>query len=79
VTRSLELFEATRSERLEVSGNSSQQNDLQIFLEEQELMNELVAESVLPILNLDVSDNNIQHAVEKISDWLEGKGGLWMD
>jgi hypothetical protein len=42
-------------------------------------MNELVAESVLPTLYLDNSDNVIQRAGENIVDWLEGNGGLWME
>jgi hypothetical protein len=28
---------------------------------------------------LDISDNDIPRAVEKIADWLESTGGLWMD
>ena len=79
VTRSPESFEAARAERLEVSGNPSQYDDLKIFIEEQELMNELVAESVLPTLYLDVSDNDVQRAAENIADWLGGNGGLWME
>jgi hypothetical protein len=79
VTRSPLSFEAARAERLEVSGNPSQYDDLKIFIEEQELMNELVAESVLPTLYLDVSDNDVQRAAENIADWLEGNGGLWME
>lgn len=78
LTRSPESFEAARAERLEVSGNPSQYDDLKIFIEEQELMNELVAESLLPTLYLDVSDNDVQRAAENIADWLEGNGGLWM-
>jgi len=27
---------------------------------------------------LDISDNNIPAAVERIADWLEGSGGLYM-
>ncbi len=79
VTRSPESFEAARAERLEVSGNPSQYDDLKIFIEEQVLMNELVAESVLPTLYLDVSDNDVQRAAENIADWLGGNGGLWME
>lgn len=79
VTRSPESFEAARIERLEVSGNPSQYDDLNIFMEEQELINELVAESMLPTLYLDVSDNNVHRAAESIADWLEGNGGLWME
>ena len=79
VTRSPESFEAARIERLEVSGNPSQYDDLNIFMEEQELINELVAESMLPTLYLDVSNNNVHRAAESIADWLEGNGGLWME
>jgi hypothetical protein len=42
-------------------------------------MHELVAESNLPVLNLDVSDNDIPMAAERIADWLEDTGGLWME
>ena len=79
MTRSPESFETASAESLEVSGNPSQYNDLKIFIEEQEMMNELVAESVLPTLYMDVSDNDVQHAAEVIADWLEGNGGLWME
>jgi len=79
VTRSPESFETACAEDLEVSGNPSQYNDLKIFNEEQEMMNELVAESVLPTLYMDVSDNDVQHAGECIADWLEGNSGLWME
>jgi len=43
------------------------------------LMTELVSESLLPTLHLDVSNNDVQFAAENIADWLEGNGGLWMD
>jgi hypothetical protein len=54
-------------------------DDLEIIIREQELMNELVAESVLPTLYLDNSDIDVQRAVENIADWLEGNGGFWME
>ena len=41
-------------------------------------MQGLVSESPLPRLELDISDNDIPRAVEKIADWLEETGGLWM-
>jgi hypothetical protein len=78
-TRSPESFETARSDGLEVSGNPSQYDDLKIFNEEQEMMNELVAESVLQTLYMDVTDNNVQHAAECIADWQEGNSGLWME
>ena len=77
-TRSPESFEAARAERLKVSGNPSQYNDLSPFIREQELMRELIAKSMLPCLTLDISDNNIPLAVERVADWLEKSGGLYM-
>jgi hypothetical protein len=76
-TRTPESFEAARSERLKVSGNPSQYDDLQAFIDEQQTMRRLVAESRLPTLKLDVSDNDVPAAAERIADWLEGTGGLW--
>jgi hypothetical protein len=78
VTRSPGTFEAARAERLKVSGNPSQYDDLGIFVEEQERMRELVSESKLPILNLDISDDDVDGAVIHIADWLEQTGGLYM-
>ncbi|WP_119067266.1 hypothetical protein [Aggregatilinea lenta] len=77
VTRSPESFAAARAERLQVSGNPSQYDDLQVFVEEQQLMDRLVDESCLPVLKLDISDNNVPAAVERIADWLDSTGGLY--
>ena len=77
-TRSPENFEAAREERLKVSGNPSQYDDLKPFIREQELMRELIGKSMLPSLTLDVSNNNIDAAVEQVADWLDESGGLYM-
>jgi hypothetical protein len=77
VTRSLESFAAAREERLKVSGNPAQYDELGSFIEEQELMRRLVSESILPCLELDISDNDVPQAAERIADWLEETGGLW--
>ena len=77
-TRSPDSFESARAERLKVSGNPAQYNDLSPFIREQELMRELIARSILPSLTLDISDNNIPTAVERVADWLEQSGGLYM-
>jgi hypothetical protein len=42
-------------------------------------MQRLVSESPLPRLDLEISDNDIARAVEKIANWLESTGGLWME
>ncbi len=77
-TRTPESFEKARSERLKVSGDPSQYDDLQTFIEEQELMRSLVEASMLPVYTLDVSNNSIPDAVERIADWLEETGGLYL-
>jgi hypothetical protein len=76
VTRSPESFAAAREERLRVSGNPAQYDDLQPFMAEQVLMRGLVAESILPTLELDISDNDVARAVARIADWMEETGGL---
>lgn len=77
--RSSESFELARQERLKVSGNPSQYNDLLTFIREQELMENLVSKSRLQTLRLDISDNNIPKAVTTIVDWMESTGGLSME
>jgi hypothetical protein len=77
--RTPESFASAREERLRVSGNPSQYDDLNRFIEEQELFKRLVAESSLPKLELDISDNDISKAVENIADWMEQTGALYMN
>ena len=79
LNRTPESFAAAREERLKVSGKPDQYNDLSLFVREQELIKRLVGESRLPTLELDISDNDIPRAVEKIADWMEATGGLWME
>lgn len=76
-TRSPASFAAARSERLHVSGNPSQYDDLNKFSDEQAMFRALIRQSILPTLELDVSDNDVARAVEKIADWMESTGGLW--
>jgi hypothetical protein len=77
--RSAESFEAAKKERLKVSGNPKQYDDLNLFISEQKLMKELVDASRLPKLTIDISDSNISRAVEEIADWLEKTGGLYIN
>ncbi len=77
MTRAPETFEAARAERLKVSGNPRQYDNLQAFVDEQDLMRRLVRESMLPTLELDISDNDIHAAVERIAGWMTQTGGLW--
>jgi hypothetical protein len=76
-TRRPESFAAARKKRIKVSGKPAQYDDLDKFSAEQDLLRKLLAESVLPALILDVSDNNISRAVETIAGWMEQTGGLY--
>ena len=77
-TRTPQTFADARLERLKVSGNPAQYDDLTKFIQEQEVLEELVAQSRLPVLRLDLSDNDVSNAVEAIVDWMEATGGLSM-
>ncbi len=77
VTRQPDSFEVARSERLKVSGNPTQYDDLQVFIDEQEVMRKLISESKLATLEIDISDNDVCRVCETIADWLEETGGLW--
>lgn len=76
--RSPEGFERAREERLRVSGNPSQYDDLSPFIAEQEEYRSLVGESILPSLTVDVSDDDVGRVCDEVADWLEETGGLYM-
>ena len=40
-------------------------------------MRELVAASRLPVLELDLSDGDLDRACAAITDWMTSTGGLW--
>ena len=66
-----------RAERLLVSGKPSQYDDLDVFIREQDVLRELARSSRLPVLDLDVSDGDIEAACSRIADWMSVTGGLW--
>ena len=76
--RKPESFAGARAERLKVSGNPGQYDDLSIYLKEQERMEQLIDGSLLPHTTVDVSDNNVDAAVGRIADWLDATGGLYI-
>ncbi|RJP65686.1 MAG: hypothetical protein C4539_12675 [Ignavibacteriales bacterium] len=77
--RSASSFYEARNERLKVSGNPGQYNDLNIFVKEQEILEKLFDASILPKLKVDISGNNIKEALNKISGWMSSNGGLYAD
>jgi hypothetical protein len=74
--RQNDTFEAALAERLKVSGKPEQYKDVSGFIEEQELMRELVAESRIPSLEIDISSGDISAITDGIADWLTATGGL---
>jgi len=75
-TRSPESFSAARAQRLEVSGNPGQYDDLGSFIAEQDEMRFEVGRSLLPSFEVDVSDGDVAGATDRIATWLEASGGL---
>ena len=75
-TRSPESFARARAERLKVSGNPGQYDDLAPFIAEQDEMRFEAGRSLLPSLELDVSDDDVAGAADRVATWLEATGGL---
>ena len=75
-TRSPESFAQARAERLKVSGNPAQYDDLAPFIAEQDEMRFEVGRSLLPSFELDVSDDDVAGAADRVASWLEATGGL---
>jgi len=76
LTRSADSFAAAREERLSISGKPSQYDDLSIFLREQNAMDSLLSHSILPVKQIEISDNDRNRAVNEIAGWLKSTGGL---
>ncbi|KAB2922847.1 MAG: hypothetical protein F9K22_10675 [Bacteroidetes bacterium] len=76
--RSEGSFAAAREERLKVSGNPRQYDDLSLFLREQDLIESLVRRSLLPSLTLDVAGRTVPELADTTADWMESTGGLSM-
>lgn len=77
-TRRPETFVAARAQRLTVSGNPRQYDDLTVFQTEQEALRARVQRSQLASLILDVSDDDVAGAADRVVAWLAETGGLGM-
>lgn len=77
--RSDESFEEARTARLRVSGHPGQYDDLEQFRQEQRLIERLVSGSRLPSVTIDISDHSVERAADRIADWLEATGGLYLE
>lgn len=74
--RNPETFEAARRERLKVSGNPRQYDDLSEIIARQRAFQRLAAASLLPVFELDVTAGNLGVADERVANWLATTGGL---
>lgn len=68
-----DTFERAKAERLKVSGNPRQYDDLAVFIREQNAFREAVKASRLPHLEVDVSSGDVSAMADTIADWLEQK------
>jgi hypothetical protein len=66
-----DTFEAAREARLKISGNPSQYDDLSLFIKEQDEIREVISKSMLPHLELDISDEDTDALCNQVADWLE--------
>ena len=69
-SRKPDSFQQARSERIKVSGNPSQYDNLDIFIQEQKEFRELISKSILPSLEVDVSEGDFNRICKKIADWM---------
>ena len=73
LTRKPESFEEARSQRVKVSGKPDQYDNLKILVEDQMRFRKLVAKSLLPHCEIDISDGNIDRVSDEIAEWLREK------
>jgi hypothetical protein len=63
---------------VKVSGKPSQYDDLQVFIHEQEVMERFIQASALETMRVDISNDDVSGTVERIADWMEQTGGLYI-
>ncbi len=79
LTRQPDSFEAARAERLKVSGNPKQYNDLSLFIKEQDHLRALAKKSKLIWTEIDITNLTPKEAADEITDWAIETGGHEMD
>lgn len=75
VKRGPASFAAAREERLKVSGNPSQYDDLSEFIREQAVFEQFIERTKLATLTLDMTDKDVHTGTEEIIDWVIQTGG----
>jgi len=59
-------------EALMASGRTSQ---FDTMIQEQNLLRQLASKSILPTVEIEVSDNDVDNTTDRIADWIESVGG----
>jgi hypothetical protein len=77
LTRSETSFEAARRERLKVSGNPAQYDDLGVFVREQKEFERVAGQSLLPLLRLDVTGRPLEVLVAETEDYMHDTGRVY--
>jgi len=77
--RSPDSFARAREQRLKVSGNPKQYDDLNVFIAEQKVIEEIIDNSLLTVFKIDMSKNSVSDAADEIAAWLESTSGLYLD
>jgi hypothetical protein len=77
--RRQESFLDARKERLKISGNPSQYDNLARIIREQELLFDAFRHSKLEKLMIDITDRTVASLAEEITAWLERSGALYGD
>ena len=72
-----ETFIEARRERLKISGNPSQYDDLARIVREQEMLFDAFRNSKLDKLMIDVTDRTVASLAEEITTWLEQSGAIY--
>ncbi len=75
-TRGEDSFAAAREERRKAGCSAGRYDDLQAIIAEQADFRRAAEDSILPCLELDVSDGDIGPAVDRVAEWLHGTGGM---
>jgi hypothetical protein len=62
-----------------VSGNPSQYDDLDVFIQEQRAFESVAEKSLLPTLSLDITSKTIDAVVDEIADYLYATRRIYPD
>lgn len=62
-------------EAMRASGKTSQCDHIDTLIQEQNLLRQLVSKSILPTIEIEVSDNDIHNIADRIADWIESVSG----